>query len=208
MWDYLNSKGLASYRGYLTDKQTWFLYKNIQFLFQHQGQQKALDILVDNILADFGLTLKSRTVVLDTTDSLTLDEKPKVAKIQCETCARRGVSCFRNDKEHLCEEWPGTKHLCKAEPITLTENFVGATRGQILRLLVKNYGYTEEAAEAKYRRSFIWRDEDVEKIRDDLNRDQMVDMSGHTESLAETLTIEHSGGQEPVVNDDILARFL
>ena len=204
MWDYLNSKGLASYRGYLTDKQTWFLYKNIQFLFQHQGQQKALDILVDNILADFGLTLKSRTVVLDTTDSLTLDEKPKVAKIQCETCARRGVSCFRNDKEHLCDEWLGTKHLCKAEPITLTENFVGATRGQILRLLVKNYGYTEEAAEAKYRRSFIWRDEDVEKIRDDLNRDQMVDMSGHTESLAETLTIEHSGGQEPVVNDDIL----
>ena len=204
MWDYLNSKGLASYKGYLSDKQTWFLYKNIQFLFQHQGQQKALDILVDNILSDYGLTLKSKTVVLDTTNSLKRDQKPQIAKGQCLTCSRRNVSCFRNDNEHLCDEWLGTKHLCKAEPVVLTEEFIGATKKHIIRLLIKNYGYTEDAAEVKYRRSFIWKDEEVEKIRDDLNRDQMVDMTGHIDTLEQTLEIEHSGGQEPVINSDIL----
>lgn len=204
MWDYLNSKGLNNYRGYLTDKETWFLYKNIDYIFQHQAQQKTLDILIDNILTDYGLTLKAKTVVLDTTNSLKKDEKPILPKHQCESCARNGVSCFRNNTEHLCDEWLGTKHLCKAQPVVLTEKFAGATKDQIIRALKKSYGYDDLAAEFKYRRSFIWKDEDIEKIRDDLNRDQMVDINAPTESLEETLNAEHSSGQEPVVNDLVL----
>lgn len=204
MWDYLASKGLGEYRGYLSEKNVWFLYKNIEYLFQHQAQQKNLDILVDNILADYGLTLKSKTVVLETTDSLKKDKRPSDPRSQCEMCARNGVSCFKNDKEHLCDEFLGTKKLCKAEPIVLTEDFIGATKDQIIRLLIKNYGYDEDAALVKYRRSFIWRDDDIEKIRNDLNRDQMVDLSGRTETLDQVIKTEHDSGQEPIYSDAVV----
>ena len=215
MWDYLNSKGLQSYNGYLTEKQTWFLYKNINYLLQHAGQQRALNILIDNILADYGLTLKAKTVVLDTTKSLTVTDKPAVYITQCSTCSRRGVTCFKNITNYTCDEWLGTKTLCKAEPIVLTEAFAGATKEKIIRALKKSFGYDQidndvdrekmnAMIEEKYRRSFIWKDDDIEAIKDDLDRDQIVDITGKIESMEEILDIEHAGGQEPVVNSDIV----
>ena len=204
MWDYLTSKGLGNYKGYLTIDQTWFLYKNIQYIFQHRAQQKTLNILIDNILAYYGLTLKSKTVVLDTTKSLDIAEKPASPSKQCETCARFNVSCFRHITNYTCEEWLGTKNLCKAMPIVLTEEFNGASKSKIIRALVNSHGYSEEAALIKYRRSFIWRDDEIEQIKDDFNRDQLVDLSGKVDSLAVTIENEHVNGQEPVVNEDII----
>ena len=204
MWDYLTSKGLGEYKGYLTEKQTWFMYKNINYLLQHAGQQKVVNILIDNILADYGITLKSKTVVLDSTDSLNVAEVPALAKGQCATCARNGVTCFKNITTYMCDEWLGTKTLCKAEPVVLTEEFAGASKEKVINELIKSHGYDPIAAEVKYKRSFIWRDDEVEAIKDDLDRDQIVDMSGKIESLETTIDIEHNGGQEPVVNDDIV----
>lgn len=213
MWDYLNSKGLKSYKGYLTEKQTWFLYKNINYLLQHAGQQKVLDILIDNILTDYGLTLKAKTVLLDTSKSLQTSSKPSLPTHQCESCSRHNVTCFKNITTYTCDDWLGTTTLCKAEPVILTEAFAGATKEKIIRGLKKSFGYSsadasiedlEERLEQKYQRSFIWRDEDIEAIKDDLNRDQMVDQSGKIETMEEILDIEHAGGQEPVVNSDIV----
>ena len=204
MWDYLISKGLGEYKGYLTEKQTWFMYKNINYLLQHAGQQRAMNILIDNILADYGITLKAKTVVLDSTKSLSLAEVPALAKSQCATCARNGVTCFKNITTYMCDEWLGTKTLCKAEPVVLTEEFAGASKEKVINELIKSHGYDPIAAEVKYKRSFIWRDDEVEAIKDDLDRDQIVDMSGKIESLETTIDIEHNGGQEPVVNDDIV----
>lgn len=204
MWDYLASKGLGPYKGYLTEKQTWFLYKNINYLLQHAGQQRALNILIDNILADYGITIKAKTVVLDTTKSLSVADVPSISKNQCATCARNGVSCFKNINNYLCHEWLGTKTLCKSEPVVLTEDFAGASKEKVINELIKSHGYDETAAEVKYKRSFIWKDDEVEAIKNDLDRDQIVDMTGHIDSLETMIDIEHGGGQEPVVNDDIV----
>jgi len=204
MWDYLTSKGLGPYKGYLTEKQTWFLYKNINYLLQHAGQQRALNVLIDNILADYGITLKTKTVVLDTTESLTIADVPSISKNQCATCSRNGVSCFKNINNYICPEWLGTKTLCKAEPVVLTEEFAGASKEKIITELIKSNGYDPIAAEVKYRRSFIWKDDEVEAIKNDLDRDQIVDTTGHIDSLETMIDIEHGGGQEPVVNDDIV----
>ena len=204
MWDYLTSKGLGDYKGYLTTDQTWFLYKNIQYIMQHAGQQLTLNILIDNLLSYYGLTLKAKTVVLDTTDSLKKMSKPSTPSIQCQYCARRNVSCFKNITEHWCDEWLDTKNLCKAVPIVLTEEFAGSNKDKVVKALIKSYGLSEEDALEKYRRSFIWKDADVEAIKDDMDRDQLVDMSGRVDSLQVTIEAEHVSGQEPVVNEDII----
>ena len=204
MWDYLTSKGLGDYKGYLTIDQTWFMYKNIQYLMQHAGQQLTMNILIDNLLSYYGLTLKAKTVVLDTTDSLKKMSKPATPDIQCRYCARYNVSCFKNITEHWCDEWLDTKTLCKASPIVLTEDFAGANKEKIITALMKSYGLTEEEANRKYRRSFIWRDSDIEALKDDMDRDQLVDMTGKVDSLEVTIESEHVCGQEPVVNDDIV----
>ena len=204
MWDYLRSKGLKSYEGYLTEDQTFFMYKNINYLLQHRAQQKTLNILIDNILSDYNLNIVSKTVVMDTSKSLKKTDKPTVAKSQCETCSRNGVSCFKNITTYLCDEWLGTKNLCKAEPIVLDEEFAGASKKKIIKMLQKQHGYTEAAAEIKYRRSFIWKDDEVEAIKDDLDRDQLVDRNGTTESLDDTISREHDANLEPVYNSDIV----
>lgn len=204
MWDYLASKGLGDYKGYLTTDQTLFMYKNILYLLQHAGQQKTLNILIDNILSKYGLTLKAKTVVLDTSDSLKKTDRPATPSLQCQSCSRYKVSCFKNITEHMCDEWLGTTTLCKAMPIVLTEDFAGASKDKVVRALMKSYGLSEADAIKKYRRSFIWKDADVEAIKDDLNRDQLVDMNGRLNTLDETIYSEHIGGQEPVYSGDIV----
>lgn len=205
MWDYLGSHGLSEYRGYLSDTQVQFLYKNILYLKDHAGQQRTLNILIDNILGEYGLNLKTKTVVLDTSKSLSIDQTPTLSENQCLTCSKRNVTCFKNIKTHICDDWLGTTHLCKADPIILTEEFTGATKQQIVKGLMKNFGYTADAAEFKYRRSFIWKDADVEAIKDDLNRHQIVDQNGKVSSLEELISVEHRSGIEPIYNDDIVA---
>ena len=69
---------------------------------------------------------------------------------------------------------------------------------------MKSYGLSEADALEKYRRSFIWRDADVDAIKDDMDRDQLVDMSGRVDSLEVTIEAEHVSGQEPIVNEDII----
>ena len=204
MWDYLSSKGLGDYKGYLNTEQTLFMYKNIMYLLQHARQQKTLNILIDNILSKYGLTLKAKTVVLDTTDSLKKTGRPATPTLQCQTCSRYKVSCFKNITEHMCDEWLGTTTLCKAMSIVLTEDFAGASKDKVVRALMKSYGLSEEDALKKYRRSFIWKDADVEAIKDDMNRDQLVDMNGRLNSLDETIYSEHIGGQEPIYSEDVV----
>ena len=205
MWDYLESCGLAKYKGYLNEKQSSFLYKNMKYLLDHAGQQRALNVLIDNILSEYGLALKSKTVVLDTTNSLSEGSKPTIAENQCLTCSRRNVTCFKNIKNFLCDDWLGTMSLCKAEPVVLTEEFAGATKNKIIKELIASFGYTQEAAEFKYRRSFIWRDDDVEAIKNDLDRHQIVDQSGRTTSLSDVISTEHDSGLEPIFNEDVVA---
>ena len=109
-----------------------------------------MNILIDNILADYGITLKAKTVVLDSTKSLSLAEVPALAKSQCSTCARNGVTCFKNITTYMCDEWLGTKTLCKAEPVVLTEEFAGASKEKVINELIKSHGYDPIAAEVKH----------------------------------------------------------
>lgn len=203
IWDYLTSKGLEEYKGYLTTEQTLWLYKNIVYLEQHRGKQKITNLLIDELLEEANLDIEAKTIVLDTTDTLKDPYEPTSKTMQCSQCSRRHT-CNKGTKDYLCPWFLGLDKLCKAEPIVLTEEFAGASRKKILRTLVTQYGYTEEEAVEKYDRSFIWRDEQIDEIRNNYNRDQLVDLSGSTESLDDLIFREYHSQLEPKYDEDVV----
>lgn len=205
VWDYLISKGLESYKGYLNDDQTQFLYKNIGYILQCRGQQKVTNLLIDELLADAGLNIKCKTIALNTTNSLNTSylETPSSIPKQCEACGRRTI-CHRNITEWQCPEYVGVNGICQAEPVVLTEEFAGANHDKIINALVSQYGYTEEQAEKKYKRALLWRDSEIEDIREQYDRDQLVDINAEVSTLDDLIQKEHESGLEPVYNDSIV----
>lgn len=207
VWDYLESKGLEPYRGYLTTAQTKFLYKNIEYILRNRGKQKVTNILVDEFLSDIGLNLKTKTVVLDTTDTLDNSKLHHISEIktQCLSCSRRSY-CHKNITNFECPNYLNVSGLCEAQPIILTEEFVGARKSKIITALINQYGYTEAEAKTKYERSIIWKDDEVEAIRSDYDRDQLTDVNGPIESLDALIQREYASGLEPEYNENVVAQ--
>ena len=205
VWDYLESKGLEPYRGYLTTAQTKFLYKNIEYILRNRGKQKVTNILVDEFLSDIGLNLKTKTVVLDTTATLDTSKLHHISEVktQCRSCSRASY-CHKNITNFECPNYLNTSGLCEAQPIILTEEFVGARKSKIISALINQYGYTEAEAKTKYERSIIWKDDEVEAIRSDYDRDQLTDVNGPIESLDTLIQREYASGLEPEYSENVV----
>lgn len=69
IWAYLKSKGIGDYRDVLNDKQQMFMYKNIRYLLNHKGTIETLEILANNLLKDYNITLVSKYVAIETSGS-------------------------------------------------------------------------------------------------------------------------------------------
>lgn len=67
--EYLTSKGLKDYRTILSAKQEQFLYKNIDYLLSNKGKNKTLLILANALLSDYGVELRTKSLVLNTTNA-------------------------------------------------------------------------------------------------------------------------------------------
>ena len=67
IWEYLEGKGLKDYRTVMDNEQQVFLYKNIDYLRGNEGKQSTLKILVDKLLSKFSATVRTKSVLLDTT---------------------------------------------------------------------------------------------------------------------------------------------
>ena len=207
IWDYLISKGLESYKGYLTTSQTQFLYKNIGYILNNRGKQQVTNLLIDELLSELGLNIKCKTIVLDTSNTLDatdINTPPNIAN-QCSKCAWSSI-CNENISDIKCPRFFNADSICKAEPVVLTEEFSGANKEKIIDALIRQYGYSSADAKMKYNRSMIWKDEQIEKIRSTLDRDQMVDVSGKIQTLDELIESEHNADLEPEYSDRIVAQ--
>lgn len=67
IWEYLEGKGLKDYRTVMDNEQQVFLYKNIDYLRGNEGKQSTLKILVDKLLSKFSATVRTKSILLDTT---------------------------------------------------------------------------------------------------------------------------------------------
>lgn len=78
IWEYLATKGLKDYRDILNDKQSLFLYKNINYILQNKGKKATLELLADNLLKDLQVSLVGKTILQQTTtrkeDCITVPE--------------------------------------------------------------------------------------------------------------------------------------
>lgn len=69
IWEYLTSNGLGDYRSVLGFKEQMFLYKNLQYLIQNRGKDGTLSILSENLLYPRSVALRSKSAMLNTSDS-------------------------------------------------------------------------------------------------------------------------------------------
>ena len=67
IWEYLEGKGLKDYRTVMDNEQQLFLYKNIDYLRGNEGKQSTLKILVEKLLKKFSATVRTKSILLDTT---------------------------------------------------------------------------------------------------------------------------------------------
>lgn len=203
IWDYLTSHGLDSYRGYLSSEQEAFLYKNIRYLRQHGGEHRILNILVDNLLAEYNLHIEQKSVVYDKSKVLNTVSAGSSYASQCSMCARRSI-CFKSIKTYKCTEFLGIKETCKPTSVILSEELQGATKKRIITLLKSRYGCSDAEAEFRYNRSFLWKDEAIELIRSELDKDQTIDRGLVTEDLDVIIQREHASELEPIYNDTVV----
>lgn len=68
IWEYLGAKGLSDYRDILSDEQSMFLYRNIDYIRQNKGKKSNLIILAENLLKNLKVSLVSKTVLQNTGD--------------------------------------------------------------------------------------------------------------------------------------------
>ena len=198
VWDYLLSKGMKDYRDILTPQQVKFLYKNIEYIIRNRGKQKVTNILADEFLTSCGIDLKTKTIVLDTTKTLDASNVHKIDDVatQCEKCSRQSY-CHKKITYFACPNYLNLEGLCEAEPVVLTEEFIGARKSKVIESLIKQHGYTEDEANTKYERANIWWDDEVESIKEDYDRTQLTDVSGQIESLDTLIQREYATGIEP-----------
>ena len=57
IWEYLKSKGLKDYRDVLTDKQSLWLYRNIDYILKNKGKHDTLLKLAENLLSEVYVSL-------------------------------------------------------------------------------------------------------------------------------------------------------
>ena len=203
IWEYLNSHGLGEYRGYLSSTQEMFLYRNLRYILANRGKQSTLNILIDELLNESGIDLKAKTIVLDTSRVLDGETVAGSAGSQCANCSRR-VVCNKKITSYTCPDYIGLDDMCKPVPVVLTEEFAGSNKLKIYDILQSDYGYSYDEAVEKYNRSFLWRDKEIEEIKERLDRDQVVDVSAETESLDNLIAREHREGLEPEYNSDVV----
>ena len=203
VWDYLTSKGLDSYRGYLTPAQEFFLYKNFQFLKDNSGQHRVLNILIDNLLTEYNLHIESKTVVMDKTGITNETDIGTNYSEQCAHCSRRSI-CFKNITKYACDEFVGISETLKPRPIILSEDLTGVRKSKVLDLLKTRYDCEGEEAEKRYDRSFMWHDAAIDGITAELDREQTIDTTGAVEELEDVILREYESKLEPVFNDDVV----
>lgn len=68
IWEYLGAKGLSDYRDILSDEQSMFLYRNIDYIRQNKGKKSNLVILAENLLKNLKVSLVNKTVLQNTGD--------------------------------------------------------------------------------------------------------------------------------------------
>ena len=97
--NYLQSKGLDDYSDVLSREKQMFLYQNYDYLKVNSGKQSNLIILIQNLLADMGVSLFGRRVMLESQtgedacqltplfvpDNLLGSESKLVEEVQAET---------------------------------------------------------------------------------------------------------------------------
>ena len=203
VWEYLTSKGLDSYRGYLTPAQEFFLYKNFQFLKDNSGQHRVLNILIDNLLTEYNLHIESKTVVMDKTGITNETDIGTNYSEQCNYCSRRSI-CYKNITKYACSEFVGISETLKPIPIILSEDLAGVRKKKVLELLKTRYDCEGDEAEKRYDRSFMWHDEAIDRITAELDREQTIDTTGSIEELEDVILREHESGLEPVFNDGVV----
>lgn len=69
IWEYLGSKGLGEYQDVLTNKQSLFMYRNIDYILQNKGKKSNLKILADNLLKDLKVQLVGKNILQQTVDT-------------------------------------------------------------------------------------------------------------------------------------------
>lgn len=57
IWEYLKSKGLGDYRDVLTNNQSLWLYRNIDYIQKNQGKNSNLRVLAQNLLEEIAVSL-------------------------------------------------------------------------------------------------------------------------------------------------------
>lgn len=57
IWEYLKSKGLGDYRDILTNNQSLWLYRNIDYIQKNKGKNSNLILLADNLLGEVFVSL-------------------------------------------------------------------------------------------------------------------------------------------------------
>ena len=66
VWEYLDSKGLGQYKSILNQKQSLFLYRNIDYIYKNKGKKTNIEILAENLLKDLHVTLVGKTILQET----------------------------------------------------------------------------------------------------------------------------------------------
>jgi ABC-type transporter MlaC component len=204
LWDYLTSNGLESFKGYLSPDQEWFLYKNIRYLRDRSGQHRILNILIDNILSEYNLSIEAKHVALSKAEILNTTSDANIsASEQCKYCAR-AKTCKRKTDEYKCVNFLGTTKTFKPNPEVLSETLNGARKQRVINLLMSRQGVSKEVAEHRYKMSFMWHDQAIEEISKELDRTQFVNLSGTHKELEDIIQQEFDSGLEPTISDGLI----
>ena len=66
IWEYLKSRGLGDYRDVLTNRQSLWLYRNINYVLKNKGKNSNLLILAENILGEIFISLLYKDMYQET----------------------------------------------------------------------------------------------------------------------------------------------
>lgn len=66
IWEYLKSKGLEDYRDVLTNQQSLWLYRNIDYILKNKGKSSNLLILAENLLGEIFVSLLGKDMYQET----------------------------------------------------------------------------------------------------------------------------------------------
>lgn len=69
VWEYLKSKGLGDYRDILSNKQSLFLYRNINYLYTNKGKESNLLILAENLLKELKVSIVGKLIYHNNADT-------------------------------------------------------------------------------------------------------------------------------------------